>query len=47
MRERTRTYRVAMAVNRPVAIWGRLQVEGLDVLPESGPVLVVGNHDSH
>lgn len=40
-------YRVAMAVSRPVAAWGRLQVEGLDALPESGPVLVVGNHDSH
>lgn len=40
-------YRVAMAVNRPVAWWGRLRVEGLDALPESGPVLVVGNHDSH
>ena len=47
MRERTRTYRLAMAVNRPVAWWGRLQVEGLDALPESGPLLVVGNHDSH
>jgi 1-acyl-sn-glycerol-3-phosphate acyltransferase len=41
-------YRVAMAVSRPVvAAWGRLTVEGLDVLPEAGPVLVVGNHDSH
>ncbi len=40
-------YRVAMAVNRPVAAWGRLDVEGLDALPESGPLLVVGNHDSH
>jgi 1-acyl-sn-glycerol-3-phosphate acyltransferase len=40
-------YRVAMTVCRPVAIWGRLQVEGLDALPPSGPVLVVGNHDSH
>jgi 1-acyl-sn-glycerol-3-phosphate acyltransferase len=47
MRERTRTYRVAMALNRPVAWWGRLQVEGLDSLPESGPLLVVANHDSH
>jgi 1-acyl-sn-glycerol-3-phosphate acyltransferase len=47
MDERTRTYRVAMAVNRPVALWGRLRVEGLDSLPESGPLLVVGNHDSH
>lgn len=36
-----------MAVARPVAAWGRLEVEGLDVLPESGPVLVVSNHDSH
>ncbi len=40
-------YRVAMAVCRPVAAWGRLQVEGLELLPESGPLLVVGNHDSH
>jgi 1-acyl-sn-glycerol-3-phosphate acyltransferase len=47
MRERTRTYRLAMALNRPVAIWGRLRVEGLETLPPSGPLLVVGNHDSH
>jgi 1-acyl-sn-glycerol-3-phosphate acyltransferase len=47
MRERTRTYRVAMALNRPVALWGRLRVEGLEALPEKGPLLVVGNHDSH
>jgi 1-acyl-sn-glycerol-3-phosphate acyltransferase len=47
MRERTRTYAFAMALNRPVARWGRLRVEGLDSLPESGPLLVVGNHDSH
>lgn len=41
-------YRVAMAVCRPaVAAWGRLEVEGLDALPAVGPVLVVGNHDSH
>jgi 1-acyl-sn-glycerol-3-phosphate acyltransferase len=40
-------YRVAMAVCRPVALWGRLDVEGLDALPESGPVLLIGNHDSH
>lgn len=36
-----------MAVCRPVMIWGRLRVEGLEALPASGPVLVVGNHDSH
>ena len=47
MRERTRTYRLAMALNRPVAWWGRLRVEGLDWLPASGPLLVVANHDSH
>jgi 1-acyl-sn-glycerol-3-phosphate acyltransferase len=37
-----------MAVCRPaVSLWGRLQVEGLEALPAEGPVLVVGNHDSH
>ncbi len=46
-REPSPMYRTAMAVCRPVMLWGRLQVEGLEVLPESGPVLVVGNHDSH
>jgi 1-acyl-sn-glycerol-3-phosphate acyltransferase len=41
-------YRVAMAVCRPaVAAWGRLTVEGLAAVPAEGPVLVVGNHDSH
>ena len=40
-------YWTAMTVCRPVAAWGRLKVEGLEVLPQSGPVLVVGNHDSH
>ncbi|MDX6625666.1 MAG: 1-acyl-sn-glycerol-3-phosphate acyltransferase [Solirubrobacterales bacterium] len=47
MRERTRTYRVAMALSRPVALWGRLRVEGLETVPTSGPLLIVGNHDSH
>lgn len=40
-------YRVAMGVSRPVAAWGRLRAEGLDALPDAGPVLLVGNHDSH
>jgi len=41
-------YSVAMAVCRPaVAAWGRLSVEGLEALPAAGPVLLVGNHDSH
>lgn len=40
-------YRTAMTVCRPVARWGRLQAEGVEALPASGPALVVGNHDSH
>jgi 1-acyl-sn-glycerol-3-phosphate acyltransferase len=47
MRERTRTYRAVMALSRPVALWGRLEVEGLESVPASGPLLIVGNHDSH
>ncbi|HET7591197.1 MAG TPA: lysophospholipid acyltransferase family protein [Solirubrobacterales bacterium] len=47
MEERTRTYRLAMSVNKPVAWWGRMQVEGLESVPEQGPLLIVGNHDSH
>ena len=47
MQERTRTYSFAMAVNRPVARWGRLEVSGVESLPETGPLLIVGNHDSH
>jgi 1-acyl-sn-glycerol-3-phosphate acyltransferase len=47
MKEWTRTYRIAMAVNLPVARWGRLEVSGVEALPASGPLLVVGNHDSH
>jgi 1-acyl-sn-glycerol-3-phosphate acyltransferase len=43
----THTYRAAMAVCVPiVSRWGRLEVEGLEVLPRGGPVLVVANHDS-
>jgi 1-acyl-sn-glycerol-3-phosphate acyltransferase len=47
MREPTRTYRVAMALNLPVAAWARLDVSGVEILPASGPLLLVGNHDSH
>src|ERR1700760_3519250 len=47
MREPTRTYRVAMAVNVPVALWGRIEASGVETLPASGPILLVGNHDSH
>jgi 1-acyl-sn-glycerol-3-phosphate acyltransferase len=47
MREPTRTYRIAMAVNLPVARWARLEVSGVETLPASGPLLLVSNHDSH
>jgi 1-acyl-sn-glycerol-3-phosphate acyltransferase len=47
MREPTRTYRIAMAVNLPVALWARLEVSGVETLPASGPILLCGNHDSH
>jgi 1-acyl-sn-glycerol-3-phosphate acyltransferase len=30
-----------------VRFWGRMQVTGLDVLPESGPVILCANHDSY
>ena len=43
----TLTYRIAMAVCVPmVSLWGRLEVRGVEVLPRSGPVLLVANHDS-
>jgi 1-acyl-sn-glycerol-3-phosphate acyltransferase len=47
MSEFTRTYRIAMAINLPVALWARLEVEGVETLPASGPLLLLGNHDSH
>jgi 1-acyl-sn-glycerol-3-phosphate acyltransferase len=42
------TYRFAMAVCAPIVRWwGRLEASGLEHLPESGPVLLAGNHDSY
>ncbi len=44
----TRTYSTAMTVCSPIVRgWGRLEVSGLDELPEHGPVLLAGNHDSY
>jgi 1-acyl-sn-glycerol-3-phosphate acyltransferase len=41
-------YRFALAVFTPlIRWWGRLEVSGLEHLPESGPVLLAGNHDSY
>lgn len=37
-----------MGVSAPwAAWWGRMEVDGLETLPRSGPVLVAGNHDSN
>jgi 1-acyl-sn-glycerol-3-phosphate acyltransferase len=47
MAELTRTYRLAMTLNLPVAAWARLDASGAETLPASGPLLLVGNHDSH
>jgi 1-acyl-sn-glycerol-3-phosphate acyltransferase len=44
----SRTYRFVMGACAPIVRWwGRLEVEGEDFLPTSGPTLIVGNHDSH
>lgn len=44
----TGTYRAAMGAASPIVRrWGRLRVHGLELVPRSGPVLVVGNHDSY
>src|SRR4051812_1776958 len=41
-------YRLAMNASTPaVRWWGRLDVEGLEHLPPTGPVLLAGNHDSY
>jgi 1-acyl-sn-glycerol-3-phosphate acyltransferase len=41
------TYRIVMAVAWPIVCWwGRLEVIGAELLPASGPVIVMANHDS-
>jgi 1-acyl-sn-glycerol-3-phosphate acyltransferase len=43
----SRTYRFVMAACSPVTRWwGRLAATGTEALPATGPVLLVGNHDS-
>src|SRR3954452_7658564 len=42
------TYRAVLALCAPIVRgWGRLEVTGLENMPESGPVLLAGNHDSY
>ena len=41
-------YRAAMTICSPiVSAWGRMEVEGLELLPAEGPVLLAANHDSY
>jgi 1-acyl-sn-glycerol-3-phosphate acyltransferase len=39
-------YDLIATLLRPVAWWGRLRTDGLEAVPERGPLLVVPNHDS-
>ncbi|HWI09505.1 MAG TPA: lysophospholipid acyltransferase family protein [Solirubrobacteraceae bacterium] len=44
----TSTYRLALAISVPIVRWwGRLKVDGVEHMPASGPMLLVGNHDSY
>jgi 1-acyl-sn-glycerol-3-phosphate acyltransferase len=39
-------YRLIARLLLPAAWWGRMRVEGVEAVPEEGPLLVVPNHDS-
>ena len=44
----TKTYRFALGICVPtVRWWGRLEVEGLENVPPSGPLIITSNHDSY
>jgi 1-acyl-sn-glycerol-3-phosphate acyltransferase len=44
----TKTYRFALGICVPtVRWWGRLEVEGLEHVPATGPLIIAGNHDSY
>jgi 1-acyl-sn-glycerol-3-phosphate acyltransferase len=46
--DQRRTYAAAMLACTPIVrTWGRLEVVGLQCLPERGPVLLAANHDSY
>ncbi|MGI8579129.1 MAG: lysophospholipid acyltransferase family protein [Solirubrobacteraceae bacterium] len=43
-----RPYRAALGLCVPIVRgWGRLEINGLEHLPSSGPVLLAANHDSY
>ena len=39
-------YRLLTRLLAPLAWWGRMRVAGLELVPATGPLLVVPNHDS-
>lgn len=44
----TPAYAAVMTATAPVVrLWGRMDVQGLEHLPERGPVLLAANHDSY
>jgi 1-acyl-sn-glycerol-3-phosphate acyltransferase len=44
----TPAYRWVMRASSPVVrLWGRMDVQGLEAVPRTGPLLVVANHDSY
>jgi 1-acyl-sn-glycerol-3-phosphate acyltransferase len=44
----TPAYNLVSGLSWPIVrFWGRMRVCGLDVLPESGPVILCANHDSY
>ena len=48
MADLTPAYRGVMLASSPVVrLWGRLEVEGLEAMPATGPVLLAANHDSY
>jgi 1-acyl-sn-glycerol-3-phosphate acyltransferase len=47
-RDYSLAYRIVLAVGGPIMNkWSRMTVTGLDCLPKTGPVLIVGDHDSY
>jgi 1-acyl-sn-glycerol-3-phosphate acyltransferase len=46
-RDASFVYRLVMVLATPIVRWwGRLHVDGADLIPADGPVVLMGNHDS-
>src|SRR5690242_15672777 len=47
-RDQDRAYRIVVAVAAPIMWrWSRMTVRGVELIPETGPLLVVADHDSY